>query len=251
MHCKKDGKQQNRSRKHRHIRRCPWSARRRAEQGDRRAQRKADDKIIKPHAQQSETEILQDHLWMAVKAIVQQAHIAVIEHCAACLVPHGHKIHDKNEKWQKGHNLPRGLLCFCRVEEREEKPTQEYGKDDQQPDFDGLYQLATVACEKQGVEIGIALQMRITSGPPFIRLQVLLLDRHVCKRARFALLHHGGEQEFLINAAQECRFIAFITPNHIIKARCADEEHHDNPRDAEQNAHRGQFHPQQNRQVSA
>lgn len=133
--------------------------------GDRRAQRKADDKIIKPHAQQAETEILQDHLRMAVKTIVQQAHIAVIEHCAACLVPHGHKIHDKNEKWQKGHNLPRGLLCFCRVEESEEKPAQEYGQDDQQPDFDGLYQLAAVAREEQGVEIGIALQMRITSGP--------------------------------------------------------------------------------------
>ena len=55
----------------------------------------------------------------------------------------------------------------------------------------------------------------------------------------------------MIDAAQERCFIAPIAPDNIIKTPRADEKHGDHAGDAEENPHRGQLYPQQNRQIGS
>ena len=114
---------------------------------------------------------------------MQQAHIAIIKHRAAGLICYGHKIHDENKKRKKGNDLPRCLLRFCRVEKGKGKPAQKHRKDQKQPDFHGFYQLAAVPRKKQGIEIGVALQMHKAPNFFLIRFQILFLDGNIGKRA--------------------------------------------------------------------
>ena len=55
----------------------------------------------------------------------------------------------------------------------------------------------------------------------------------------------------MIDAAQKRRFVTLVAPHNIIKAHGPDKKHGDHARDAEENPHRGQLHPQQKRQIGA
>ena len=63
------------------------------------------------------------------------------------------------------------------------KPAQKHRKDQKQPDFHGFYQLAAVPRKKQGIEIGVALQMHKAPNFFLIRFQILFLDSNIGKRA--------------------------------------------------------------------